>query len=230
MATISRDYMITQYLKDKDPSLIELPEPTNSNYTMFNDGGVETAVGEFLYGLVRMMKPEYVFETGTHHGISSSYMGLALKDNGKGLLTTVEIDKDCIKISKEQWSRLGVEKYICVDKDYSLEYDVEYDCDLMFLDSEPYYRFQELRRFFPRLKPGGYAFIHDAPRNLCQGNFNPDHPEFKSWPFGDINQDVKNWVLDHDLMPFHFGTPRGLVGFYKRHPSDYCWDRNGDSK
>ena len=95
----------------------------------------------------------------------------------------------------------------------------------MFLDSEPYFRFQELRKFFPHLLEGGYVFIHDTPRSLCQGNVNPDHPEFKSWPFGDINREVKNMVLDMELIPFTFGTPRGLIGFYKPHHDDYRWGR-----
>jgi predicted O-methyltransferase YrrM len=213
--------MITEYLMLKDPSLVEMPEPTDANYTCFNTGGVETAVGEFLYGFVRMTKPEYILETGTHMGISSSYMGKALVDNKKGTLTTIEIEKEHINTSKARWDRIGISDYVFVDKENSTEYDVEYDCDLMFLDSEPNLRFRELRRFFPRLKPGGFAFIHDAPRGLCQGNVNTDHPEFKSWPFGDINQEVKTWVLDHELVPFHFATPRGLVGFYKKHPDDF---------
>lgn len=219
--------MITEYLMTKDPTLVEQPEPTNHQYTMFNDGGVETAVGEFLYGLVRMMRPEYVLETGTHKGISSSYIGQALKDNKKGILTTVEIEKEHIRTSEERWNRIGIHEYICVDKEISTEYDVEYDCDLMFLDTEPFLRFKELRRFFPKLRPGGYVFIHDTPRNICQGNVNPDHPEFKSWPFGDINQEVKDWVKDHDLVPFMFETPRGLMGFYKRHPSDFNFWKEG---
>lgn len=225
MEWLSDKTMITNYLKSKDVSLIEIPEPTNPAYACFNDAGVETVVGEFLYGLVRMLRPNNVFETGTHVGISASYMGQALKDNGGGLLTTLEIEKQHVKTSIERFHRLELDKYVICDKEPSLEYDLEYDCELMFLDSEPYLRFKELRRFYPRLVPGGYVFIHDTPRSLCQGNINPDHPEFKSWPFGDINKEVKEWVLDHELVPFTFGTPRGLIGFYKRHPEDYSWGR-----
>lgn len=223
MEILYRNFMITEYFMTKDPTLVELPEPTNAEYTMFNDGGVETAVGEFLYGLVRMMRPEYVLETGTHKGISSSYIGQALKDNKKGMLTTVEIEKEHIRTSETRWDKLGVHEYICVDKENSLEYDVECDCDLMFLDSEPFLRFKELRRYFPRLKPGGFVFIHDMPKSICQGNVNPDHPEFKSWPVGDIPGEVCSWVADNELVPFHFATPRGLLGFYRRHPDDYRW-------
>jgi len=217
--------MITEYLMTKDASLVEQVEPTNSEYSCFNTGGVETAVGEFLYGFVRMLKPEYVLETGTHLGISASYIGQALKDNRKGLLTTVEIERAHIRTSETRFDRLGIHERICVDKEISTDYDVEYDCDIMFLDTEPYTRFKELRRFFPKLKPGGFVFIHDMPRSLCQGNVNPDHPDFKSWPVGVIPKEIHEWVLDNELVPFHFNTPRGLLGLYKTHPDDYKWGR-----
>ena len=217
--------MITEYLKTKDQSLKEMDEPTNPDYKCFNTGGVETVVGEFLYGLVRMMRPEYIFETGTHEGISSSYMAQALKDNNKGMLTTLEIENQHIRTSQERWKRLNLHEFICCDKEDSIEYDLETDVDIMFLDSEPHLRFRELRRFFPRLKDGGVALIHDTPRSLCQGNVNPDHPNFKSWPFGDINREVKEWVWDNQLVPVTFGTPRGLLMLYKRHPADYKWER-----
>jgi predicted O-methyltransferase YrrM len=215
--------MITEYLKTRDNSLQEQDEPTNSEYRCFNTGGVETAVGEFLYGLVRMIRPNNVFESGTHEGIASSYIGQALKDNGKGMLTTIEIEKQHIRTSEARWNRLGIHEFIVVDKADSVDYELVDDCEIMFLDTEPYLRFAELRRYFPQLLPGGFAFIHDTPRNLCQGNINPDHPEFKSWPFGDINREVINWVKDRDLIPIHFETPRGLVGFYKTHLGDFKW-------
>lgn len=219
--------MITEYLTSGDGSFMTQPEVTapNSGYRMVNDAGVECEVGEFLYGMARILQPNNVFETGTHEGIASSYIAQALKDNKKGLLTTVEIEKQHIRKAQERWNQLELDKWVICDKENSLEYDLEYNCEMMFLDSEPYLRFNELRRFYPRLLPGGFVFIHDTPRNLCQGNFNPDHPTFKSWPFGDINQEVHEWVLDHELTPFHFPTPRGLVGFYRRHYDDYRWGR-----
>ncbi len=46
--------------------------------------------GELLYALVRSIKPKYCIETGTHMGLSSCYIGQALKDNGHGLLETCD--------------------------------------------------------------------------------------------------------------------------------------------
>lgn len=223
MAKVLGKSMITEYLQSRDPTLRLMDEPSDSSFKCFNTGGVEVEVGEFLYGFIRMLKPNYILETGTHMGISSSYMAQALKDNNKGFLTTLEIEKEHIKTSTERWDKLGLSKFVVCDKEYSLEYELEVDVEFMFLDSEPEFRFKELRRFFPKLLPGGYAFIHDAPRTLCQGNVNTDHPEIKSWPFGDINKEVIDLVHSFNLVPFQFGTPRGLFCVYKPHDTDYKW-------
>jgi predicted O-methyltransferase YrrM len=211
---------ITAYLKSKDMSLIDIPEVTNENYRMFNDGGVECEVGEFLYGFTRVMKPQNVFETGTHLGISSSYIGQALKENGSGLLTTVEINKEHINVSKERYERIGIDKQVIVDKEPSLEYDLEYECELMLLDSEPEYRFKELIRFYPKLAVGGYVFIHDLHRHMSQ---EPNFEHGFGWPYGPLPLTIKNMVLDDMLRPFHFSTPRGLTGFYKPSEKDFNW-------
>ncbi len=50
---------------------------------------------------------------------------------------------------------------------------------------------------------------------------NPDHPEFKDWPFGTVLPEMKQWIKEDKLRPFSFPSPRGLVGFYKTKPDDY---------
>ena len=213
---------ITDYLISRDPSLILENEPSDSNYKCFNTGGVETAVGEFLYGWVRLIRPENILETGTHLGISSSYMAQALKDNGRGLLTTIEIERQHIQTSTARWEKLGLSKYILCDKEFSIEYDLEYDTDLMFLDSEPEFRFKELLRFFPRLKSGGYVFIHDLHRHMHQI---PNEEHDFAWPYGKIPAAFTALVTSGQLRPFHFSTPRGLTGFYKVSEGDYKWQQ-----
>lgn len=211
---------ITEFLKNKDLSLIEMQEPSNSDYKCFNTGGVEIEVGEFLYGLVRMMKPNNIFETGTHMGISSSYMAQALKDNGRGLLTTVEIEKEHIRRSQERWETLEISHKIMVDKEESLQYVLEYDCELMFLDSEPEFRFRELIRFFPRLKPGGIVIIHDLHPHMHQI---PNEEHGFAWPYKELPREFKALVNTGQLRPFHFRTPRGISCFYKVSEEDYVW-------
>lgn len=187
----------------------------------FDDGGVETEVGEFLYGLVRMTKPERILETGLYSAISCMYMAAAVKDNEFGHIDTVEYEQEHIKRSKRRLIDTGLEKHVTVYQQDAREFVTSYMYDFMFLDTEPQIRFQELIKFYPSLKPGGFVFIHDLPRDMCQGNVNPDHPEIESWPWGNLPEEIKALVVSRDLTPWMFDTPRGLVGFYKKHKKDY---------
>ena len=194
-------------------------------YSMFNDGGVECEVGEFLYGLVRMTKPEHVLETGTHKGIGAAYIGMALKANGNGGLTTLEFLDPHIETARRLIRKLNLDMQVQVEKADATTYIPNHRVlyDIIFLDTEPNIRFGELIRYFPYLKEGGYIFIHDTPRTLCQGNVNPDWPNLPSWPFGDIPHEMRELVKSGKLRPFHFNNPRGLIGFYKIHNEDVKW-------
>ena len=213
--------MITKYFEEK-LGIKTVPEVTDERWRMWDDGGVECEVGEFFYGLVRMSKPETVLETGLYHGISASYIAQALHDNSHGKLVSIEYERQHIETSKKRLITLGLNDRVLIHHVSSLDFAPSYKFDIMLLDTEPQIRFQELVKFYPFLEDGGYVFIHDAPRNLCQGNVNPDHPEISSWPFGDVPEEMKKL----NLVKFHFGTPRGLAGFYKPHPDDYGTSTN----
>lgn len=214
--------MITEYF-EKLLQISPIPEVSDQRglYSMWNDGGVECEVGEFLYGLVRVVKPKFVLETGTYYGHSAAYMAQGLKDNKRGSLVTMEIDAERIRSSKEMWKKLGVNEYIEANQCSSLAFSTVADFDIIFLDTEPNLRFHEFVKFFPNLNPGGFIFIHDLPRNYCQGNFNADHPEIESWPFGNMPEGMKLLIRDGVVRPFHLPSPRGLVGFYRPQSGDY---------
>lgn len=200
------------------------PEPSNADWQMFDDGSVETGVGELLYGFIRGHRPFWSLETGTYHGISSSYLGLALKENNYGYLDAVEYEQQHLQLSKERWSKLDISERVYEHLISSLEFVPQHNYDFIFLDTEPNLRFNELVRFYPYLNEGGYVFIHDLPRGMCQGNINPDLPDFKSWPYGDLPEEIKQWLRSGELIKFHFNSPRGLTGLYKKHLGDYKWE------
>jgi predicted O-methyltransferase YrrM len=215
---------ITEYLIEKSKGLIkQVAEYRDEGYgyTAFNDGSIECEVGDFLYGMVRILKPRFVLESGTYKGISSSYIAQGLEDNKTGMIETFEIEQQHIETSKQLWSMLGLMVRITSYHMPIESFNPSHGYELMFLDSEPHLRFHELVKFFPNLLPGGYVFIHDCPRSMTQGNVNPDHPEIESWPFGPIPTEMKNWLKDGELIKFHFPSPRGMVGFYKKHGDDH---------
>jgi predicted O-methyltransferase YrrM len=243
---------ITQELMALDPTLRKYNEgnwmadfsedrakmPGIDGFSSFNDAGVECETGEFLYSLVRLLKPENVLETGTHWGIGASYMGMGLKHNGRGHLDTVEFLPE---IHSRAMLRIATLKLIafvtCHLMDVALFDPKSYLMagnygpmernrlyQLILLDTEPQTRFQELIKFERYLEPGGFIFIHDLNRHMAQvDEVHPDHPETPYWPWGPIPAGMKALVTSGQLRPFHFSTPRGLTGFYKPHPGDYVW-------
>jgi hypothetical protein len=47
--------------------------------------------GSYLYGVVRLVKPNTVVETGVHYGISTAFILAAMHDNGNGELWSVDL-------------------------------------------------------------------------------------------------------------------------------------------
>ena len=199
---------ITSYFIEQDSTLAILQEPYNDEYTCFNTGGVEIEVGEFLYGFIRMIKPELVLETGTNFGISAMYIAQALKDNGRGKLLSLERLLICKEIAQNRMKILGLEDYVELILIDSRDYKTERVYDFVFLDTEPCYRFQEFLTVFPNISAGGFVAIHDLHPHMQQLNVPPG-------PFGIIPETLKFLILNHTLQVFHFKTPRGLTFFQK---------------
>ena len=135
----------------------------------------------------------------------------------------MEFEIKHIETAKEKWHKLKIEDRIIEHHVSSLEFTPFHNYEMIFLDTEPNIRFAELVKFYPYLVEGGYAFIHDLPPNLTQGNLNPDHPEYASWPFGNLPKEILHWVWEDKLRVIHFPNPRGMVGFYKAKEDDYKW-------
>jgi predicted O-methyltransferase YrrM len=190
-------------------------------YESYNSGSIEREVGELLYSFVRILKPLNILETGTYKGVSAAYMGLACKENDKGMVHTIEFDPSHWIDASNLWEAVKcgthVHQYKCKVEEYVSSMSYEF----IFLDSEPSIRFRELERFYLALEPGGYIFIHDLHRHLSQlPSSNPDHPEF-GWPYGELPAVIKTYLKERKLIPFSFPNPRGLTGFYRPRSDDY---------
>lgn len=180
--------------------LVSVPEyVTDGPWEMFDDGSAEISVLEFLYALVRMMKPENVLETGSYLGLSGSYLGLGLRDNGLGHLDSIEWDDERMNKAKSKWTKLELNELITPHRMSSLEFKTKTQYDLVLYDTEPQTRFLEYDRFKDNVKPGGIIVFHDlhSEMGVTSG----------VWHGLDlIKEDIKN----HELTVMHFYTPRGL--------------------
>lgn len=220
---------VTDWLVDNDDTLKVHSEGEwsgmvgSDKWSAFNDGGIECETGEFFYGLVRLVKPENVLETGTHKGVGASYIGKALKDNKLGHLTTIEFLPELYNEALSRIRKLGLNDQVTNVFGDVRNHLPSVRYDIILLDTEPDLRFGELVQFYRFLKPGGFIFIHDLHRHMSQEKVNSDHPP--GWPFGEIPDWVKELVKVGELRPFHVTTPRGFTGFYKAHEKDYQWPK-----
>lgn len=223
---------ITKRLLELDPTLQRFNEgffngvfdPTSPGYSAFNDAGIEVETGEFLYAFIRMLKPDQVLETGTHIGVGASYMGMALKDNNKGHMYTIEYLPELYEQAVKRITQMDLLSQVTLVELDAKEFDPGIaKFGLILLDTEPQTRFAELVKFYPALADGGFLFIHDLHRNMGQGGTNADHPSEPNWPYGNIPDEMRALVTSGKLRPFHFSSPRGLTGFYKVSPQDYAW-------
>lgn len=216
-------HTVSKQLEKLSDGLLKIVPEVGDNtgkYSMFNDGGVECEVGEFLYGLVRMMKPAHILETGTHKGVGAAYMGTALKANGFGGLTTLEFLPHFVIEAKELIRRLNLDMQVQVVQADAGTYEVDHrvELDILFLDTEPQTRFAELLRYYDKVKPGGIIMIHDLHPHMHQIE-NEEHGF--AWPYGPIPEEMRETIHEGNLVKVHFRTPRGFTMFYKRGADDF---------
>lgn len=205
------------------PILTEIT-PNGDQYEMYNTGGVEVEVAEFLYSLVRLWKPRVIIETGTHKGISAGYMGLGCKANDFGVVASYEVIPSLAKGAAKLWKKLGVADVVQCNLCSSLANPliglggVAEEIDLLFLDSEPQYRFDEFVRFWPKVVEGGLIAIHDLHHKL--GRSNLTYKGMEHWPYGDWEPKLGRYVRNFDVQMIHLPNPRGMVLMQKTRAAD----------
>src|SRR5678816_1983884 len=153
------------------PTIQEVSAPTTEclepqRWSCFDFMAAEVEVLEFMAQLVLTLKPSLIVETGTYRGLAARYMGEALHKLGRGKLITVEIDPELHRAAVEEMSGLG--QWVECRLGSSLDLSLEQDIDLLFLDSEPRIRLQELDKFRPFITPRTVIVIHDV-NSGCHG-------------------------------------------------------------
>jgi predicted O-methyltransferase YrrM len=151
----------------------------------------EYEVGDFLYGLIRLLKPQTVLETGCYRGDTTSHLLTALKANRQkqALLFTCDTNEACRSITEQCLSEIkgwGVATFVMDLTGEQLARTVA-DVDLAFLDSSGD-RLAEAKAL--RMKLGGIVVLHDARR-----------------PVKEAIEKELGW------KSIFIGTPRGLAIF-----------------
>ena len=175
----------------------ECPNP--ERWSMYDSMTAEVEVLEFLRCLVRTVKPQTVVETGTFMGISTLWIAEGLKANGFGKIITCEYDPAVFAKAKDRIEKSGLTRWVEYRNESSLETKVRGDIDLLFSDSDPPLREQEVRRFLPQMNSNGLILMHDASSHL------------KTVREAALKMEQEG-LISVVLMP----TPRGLVVAQKR--------------
>lgn len=117
---------------------------------------------DFLYFLVRLLKPELVVECGSHVGLASYALGRAIQDNGHGEVITSDINAECSNIAAKRCEGLPVTVNHCSAFGLPIEL-----ADFLFLDFDnpegsprpvDEVRLEALRM----AKPGSLVLVHDT--------------------------------------------------------------------
>jgi predicted O-methyltransferase YrrM len=112
---------------------------------------------EFLYALVRLLKPERVLELGSGLGLSARFIAEALVENDSGWLTTLEPNHFFAAQARELLADLPVD---VVELDSEIPKETP---DLVFIDSG-YDRREADIALWLRGDYEGLVVVHDAQR------------------------------------------------------------------
>ena len=138
----------------------ECPQP--ERWHMFDSMTAEAEVLEFLRTLVTTIKPSLIVETGAFLGVSTVWMAEGLRMNGMGRIVSCELDPLVYAKAQEKIAASGRAEWIDLRQESSLEMKVDGTIDLLFSDSHPQVREQEVRRFLPQMNQYGLILMHDA--------------------------------------------------------------------
>lgn len=146
--------------------LTESPEGTYYELPCKDDGfqSSEVEMQEFLYGLVRYLKPNLVFESGSNHGFGTKALGMSVLANGMGRVVSCETDGDLYAIACDTCYTLpSVE----IRHESSLNMPELREADFIFSDSDWESRAKE----YELARPGALFVVHDTAAEPELGKF-----------------------------------------------------------
>lgn len=163
----------------------------------------ENEVNEFIYSLVRMIKPHIVVETGCYLGEATFQIADALVRNGFGKLITCDTDEKCIKIVEDEIEKSNypiglIFPYVMIGE--NVINTLSDPIDFAFIDSSGNgaIREQEIEALIPKLSRFGMFLLHDTA---------PQHKTIR-----EAGERIKK---KYNLSAIYFNTPRGLSLYQK---------------
>ena len=200
-----------------DSALREVEENTRQrlkeirNRDPFNPRwAVDSILAHCCYLVCRLLKPEIVVETGVAYGVSSAFILRALKENGRGVLHSVDLPP--------LRRKTGMFWGIMVDEELESRWYPHHGpsklvlpqlleeigmLDIFIHDSVHTYgnMLQEFATIWPRLRSGGVIVADDIERNGAFGEIQQWEPAFSR-----VVQDREKQPLHGRAAPIVFGV------------------------
>jgi predicted O-methyltransferase YrrM len=126
---------------------------------------VSRETGELLYMLARSMKAKTIVEFGTSFGVSTLFLGAALRDNGGGRIITTEFEPSKVARARRNIAEAGLSDLIEVregDALQTLASDLPEGIDLLVLDGAKALYEEVLALVEDRLRPGALVLADDV--------------------------------------------------------------------
>jgi predicted O-methyltransferase YrrM/glycosyltransferase involved in cell wall biosynthesis len=172
-------------------------------WSMFDDNTAETEVLDFLYALVRLIKPEHAVETGTWLGRSAVAIASALRDNGLGHLVSLESDSEVACCAMARIRAAGLGEWVEIIAERSLNFQPRNELQFALLDSEVRVSVEEFRHFYEKLAADATVVFHDT---------GAQHE-------GLVNA-IRELIAQGQLTGTFLPTPRGIFAGSVRRPPE----------
>jgi hypothetical protein len=153
----------------------------------------EHEVTELVAAFVRALQPDVVVETGSAWGQTAEAIGRALKENGQGMLHTMEPDPVRRLFTLERCLDLPVEVHLMTSMEWIAKPPFEF-IDFAWFDSLHPLRVPEFKAFYPYMTDRTVVGFHDTGPHQ-----------------GGLREEIEDLELAAQLLPIHLPTPRGVT-------------------
>lgn len=145
------------------------PEEQAHLFHTFGGGETEIETLWLLWALLRITKPQLVLETGTFRGVGTFALASALKENGRGKLISLEMDKDKAIKAYNVLKGNDITDFFEIINQNSLEFIEQLDTqifkfDFAFFDSKNNIRPTEFKMLYEKGGLTNLVAFHDTSR------------------------------------------------------------------
>lgn len=148
-------------------------------FEAYNTGTTELEVLNWLHATIMVLKPAAILETGAANGIGTIALASACRNNGCGVVHSVELDPDLCHELEHKVKKLGLAKYVQVHCMESLKFIRQHTgmFDVGYFDSMCEIRASEFEACLDARLIRSLAVFHDTSPTRCQS--------LKGWPNDD---------------------------------------------